>query len=164
MTIAFRTAGHHDIPLIQAMSRAIWPDTYLGIISEAQIAYMLDLMYATSVIGDEMQRGVAWELTLLDEVPVGYLSWQRLDGGRLKINKLYLLPAGRGMGIAAAAVDRVRRSARDRGCSHVTLVVNKRNARAIAAYRRIGFAIEADIVTDIGQGFVMDDHRMVIPA
>jgi len=38
--------------------------------------------------------------------------------------------------------------------------VNKRNAKAIAAYQRNGFVIADSVVTDIGHGFVMDDFIM----
>jgi hypothetical protein len=37
--------------------------------------------------------------------------------------------------------------------------VNKGNP-AVSAYQRLGFRIAADLVMDIGGGFVMDDHRM----
>ena len=40
------------------------------------------------------------------------------------------------------------------------LSVNKRNARAIAAYKRNDFAVAESVVTDIGGGFVMDDYIM----
>ena len=40
------------------------------------------------------------------------------------------------------------------------LSVNKRNAKAIAAYHRNGFVIAESVVTDIGGGFVMDDYVM----
>jgi len=42
----------------------------------------------------------------------------------------------------------------------VVLAVNKKNAKAIAAYRKHGFAIRESAVTDIGSGFVMDDYVM----
>lgn len=37
---------------------------------------------------------------------------------------------------------------------------NKRNAKAIAAYQRNSFVIADSVVTDIGNGFVMDDYIM----
>ena len=40
------------------------------------------------------------------------------------------------------------------------LAVNKRNAAAIAAYRKHGFEIVEAVVKDIGGGFVMDDYIM----
>jgi ribosomal protein S18 acetylase RimI-like enzyme len=40
------------------------------------------------------------------------------------------------------------------------LSVNKRNTKAITAYQRNGFVIADSVVTDIGDGFVMDDYIM----
>jgi RimJ/RimL family protein N-acetyltransferase len=60
-------------------------------------------------------------------------------------------------------VERVSARARSLGCHRVSLAVNKRNSRAIAAYRKWGFEIEQAVVKDIGDGFVMDDYIMVRP-
>jgi ribosomal protein S18 acetylase RimI-like enzyme len=40
------------------------------------------------------------------------------------------------------------------------LAVNKRNERAIATYRRNGFAVREAVRVEIGDGFVMDDFIM----
>jgi len=48
------------------------------------------------------------------------------------------------------------------GYRGVILAVNKRNASAIAAYRKYGFRIVDAIVKEIGGGFVMDDYIMEI--
>jgi RimJ/RimL family protein N-acetyltransferase len=160
----FASATIHDAPLIQAMARAIWPETYAGIISHAQIMFMLDLMYATPVIAAELAQGVTWELITRDAVPVGFLSFHDDGPDAVKLAKLYLLPAARGAGLARAAVERVRDASRRRGRHRVFLTVNKRNLRAIAAYRAIGLIVTADLVTDLGHGYVMDDHRMELPA
>ena len=40
------------------------------------------------------------------------------------------------------------------------LSVNKRNTKAITAYRRNGYDVADSIVTDIGNGFVMNDYVM----
>jgi hypothetical protein len=40
------------------------------------------------------------------------------------------------------------------------LTVNKRNAKAMAAYQRNGFTLTESVVVDIGGGFVMDDYVM----
>jgi hypothetical protein len=34
---------------------------------------------------------------------------------------------------------------------------------AVEAYKRMGFAIEKEVVADIGGGFVMDDYLMTRP-
>jgi RimJ/RimL family protein N-acetyltransferase len=40
------------------------------------------------------------------------------------------------------------------------LTVNKNNIKAINAYYKAGFFKESDIVTDIGDGYIMDDFVM----
>jgi RimJ/RimL family protein N-acetyltransferase len=52
------------------------------------------------------------------------------------------------------------REVRAAGAHRLILYVNKRNAKAIAAYQRNGFVIAESVVTDIGGGFVMDDYVM----
>jgi len=49
--------------------------------------------------------------------------------------------------------------ARARGLSLLWLTVNKGNP-SVQVYRRLGFRIAADLMMDIGGGFVMDDYRM----
>ena len=44
------------------------------------------------------------------------------------------------------------------GLRTLVLGVNKRNAKAIQAYRRNGFTVREEFVLDIGNGFVMDDY------
>ena len=42
------------------------------------------------------------------------------------------------------------------------LAVNKRNERAIAAYRKYGFVVRDAVRVDIGKDFVMDDFIMAL--
>jgi diamine N-acetyltransferase len=44
-----------------------------------------------------------------------------------------------------------------------TLTVNRHNAGPIAFHQRMGFTIAGTLVQDIGQGFVMDDYKMIKP-
>lgn len=50
--------------------------------------------------------------------------------------------------------------AREVGARTIWLTVNRRNERAIGAYRRAGFREVRAQVTDIGGGYVMDDYIM----
>jgi RimJ/RimL family protein N-acetyltransferase len=49
---------------------------------------------------------------------------------------------------------------RQLGADRLMLTVNKRNAKAMAAYQRNGFTLTESVVVDIGGGFVMDDYVM----
>ena len=161
--VRVRALRESDIDALNALARLIWHAHYPGIITTAQIDYMLEQRYAPHVVRAELGRDdVWWELATVDEEPVGF-SCALLTGepGEMKLDKLYVHPQRQGSGVGRRLVERVLARARDLDCHRLILAVNKRNANAIAAYRRWGFEIERAVVTDIGSGFVMDDYVMV---
>ena len=46
------------------------------------------------------------------------------------------------------------------GYTKMWLTVNKGNKNAIAAYLKLGFRKLGELVTDIGNGYIMDDDTM----
>ena len=62
------------------------------------------------------------------------------------------------MGIGSAMLGRVFDEARACGKKSVYLTVNKHNDRAVAVYKKTGFELTDETVTDIGNGYVMDDY------
>ncbi len=122
---------------------------------------MLEKMYAEESIRRELAEGVHWELAVVDDAPAGFLSIMQEAGGRAKLNKLYLVPELHRRGLGQKLIGRACEVALDLGASELWLQVNKRNERAIQAYRRAGFRVEKEAVFDIGSGFVMDDFIML---
>ena len=57
-------------------------------------------------------------------------------------------------------LEKVFEEARDNGKSEVYLTVNKHNDHAIDVYKKKGFTVTDEVVTDIGGGYVMDDYIM----
>jgi len=78
----------------------------------------------------------------------------------MKLYKLYLLPEMHGRGLGSRLLQHVEREVWAGAGRRLILSVNKRNTKAITAYKRNGFAIVESVVTDIGGGFVMDDYVM----
>ena len=160
--ITFRAAADADIPVIQDLSSRIWREHYPGIITPAQIDYMLGKMYAADVLRDEVEtKGYRYVLAVDGTMPVGYLAY-RIDPAvrSVLISKLYLLPSLHGKGIGRQMLQFVKDDAAAQGAKFIYLFVNKNNEKAIAAYERFGFVRAEAVVTDIGGGFVMDDYRM----
>jgi ribosomal protein S18 acetylase RimI-like enzyme len=80
--------------------------------------------------------------------------------GEIKLDKLYVDPACQRLGLGGRLIAQVSARALSNGGNTLILAVNKRNERAIAAYRKHGFAVREAVRVDIGNGFVMDDFIM----
>ena len=123
---------------------------------------MLARMYALDVLRDEIHsQGIRYDRLLMDGKLVGFASYgPTAEPGVMKLHKLYLLPELHGRGLGSRLLQHVEHEVRAEGGRRLILSVNKRNAKAIAAYQRNGFVIADSVVTDIGDGFVMDDYIM----
>lgn len=158
-----REATSADTALVQGIARATWPVSYADMISPAQIAYMLDLMYSTQAL--EAQFGVKGHRFFLaeqDGTAVGFAGFEHGYRGTqgTRLHKLYVLPLMQGGGVGGELLEAMTTETRKAGNTAIELNVNKRN-RAKNFYLRHGFKVERDEVLDIGEGYVMDDHVMV---
>ncbi len=157
----FRAATVADIPLLRDLAQQIWRTCYSAIISADQIEFMLGWMYSEEQIRKEISDGVAWEVVEDEQgKPVGFIAFHLESDGRMKLNKLYVLPEVQGKGIGSAALRHIFESAAELGARAVWMQVNKANHRAIGAYKKAGFHIAEEAVFEIGNGFVMDDYLM----
>ena len=156
-------AKEEHLPAISELAGVIWRTCYPGIITHAQIDYMLARMYSLDVLRDEIRsQGIRYNLLLVDGKPTGFASYgPTAEPGLMKLHKLYLLPEKHGRGLGSRLLQHVEREVRAGGAGRrLILSVNKRNAKAIAAYQRNGFVTADSVVMDIGGGFVMDDYIM----
>lgn len=156
----FRPAASADIPTLQSLARVIWHEAYEDIIALDQIAYMLDLMYATDVIAGELASGTVWEIIEHNGKACGFISYGFSENRAVKLSKIYISAEARGTGVSGTALERVIAYARENGRTSVYLTVNKQNRRAIRAYEKNGFSIVSATVFDIGHNFFMDDYVM----
>ncbi len=160
LPVTFRLIGPEDVDEVWRLANLIWHDTYPGIISVAQIDYMLKERYAPAVLRDDLERGVHMALIRQDCVNIGFLAWEAMPEGVAFLHKLYVLPERHGFGVGAQALRLVAEQARAIGMNRIRLRVNRKNLKAIRAYLREGFSFEQDVCTEIGNGYVMDDHVM----
>jgi diamine N-acetyltransferase len=154
--LTFKNASFCDIHEIGLLAEKIWKVAYSEILSEAQIKYMLNLMYAPQIIEKELHEGVNWEIVLSEGFPIGFIA-TTVEGTVLKLNKLYLDVSLHGKGYGQQALAHVLKLAGDNGFISVYLTVNKFNTKAIKAYEKFGFKRTDSKVFDIGNGYVMDD-------
>lgn len=154
-----------DIDTVAALARVVWEDAYAEIITPAQIDYMLAQRYDAALLRAELKRDdLWWDKVSEDGVLVAFASsfLVALPGQAraMKVDKLYVDPRRQRRGIGAQLLDEIANRAAHARCEALILAVNKRNAKAIAAYRKSGFVVADSVRVDIGGGFFMDDFIM----
>jgi GNAT superfamily N-acetyltransferase len=164
--LEIRPLRDSDVPTLAALAREIWRAHYPGIISTAQIEYMLDERYDETVIRAELARDdVWWDVLMVNDVMKGYTSYFWVDRakapGTIKIDKLYLHPDMQRKGYGGRLIEHLAQRVAKQGCRWLTLAVNRRNKSAITAHHRNGFRIADTSLKRIGGGFWMDDYIMV---
>jgi GNAT superfamily N-acetyltransferase len=155
-------AAEADLPAISELAAVIWRACYPGIITQAQISYMLARMYSLETLRDEIRsQGVRYNCLFVDGQMIGFSSYGPADeAGVMKLHKLYLHPARHGRGFGSLLLQHCEGEVRKLGARRLILNVNKRNTKAIKVYQRNGFTVADAVVADIGNGFVMDDYIM----
>lgn len=162
------TAGPAEAQEIESMAKKVWPAAYAGIISEAQIEFMLQWMYSPPTLVSEMTReGIRYFWISSNETKMGFIATgpSTETAAVCHLHKFYLLPCWQHRGIGRRAMEQLIKLLQSAGLDRIELRVNRNNDRAIAFYRKSGFEVYAEDCRDIGSGFVMDDLllRRLIP-
>ena len=148
-----------ELRRVAELADKIWHECFVGIISEGQIDYMVEKFQSLDAMIRQIEEQSYTYLAVYDGDDLcGYIAVKPEADDRFFLSKLYLRADKRGQGIASAMLACVFGEARAAGKSSVYLTVNKHNDRAIAVYRKTGFVITDEVVTDIGGGYVMDDY------
>lgn len=161
MPLAIRAAAPADFPVVQDLAHRIWWAHYPGILTPAQIEYMLARGYSDTALRDIAAHDAGGIALAEDDAPVGFAAWYRAsEPAALKLDKLYVLPERHGQGIGRALIEHVIVQAKAVGCRTLVLHVNRNNTRSVRAYEKCGFAVRATGDFPIGNGFVMEDYIM----
>jgi len=144
------------------LAREIWEEHYASILEKGQIDYMLDKFQSFDRIkSDIASNGYRYLVAYSDKKMVGYCAIKPdYEKKGIFLSKLYVDKPSRGQGISKIFLEKIKEIAKESGLSHIWLNVNKHNNTTINIYKRLGFEIIDDIVTDIGSGYVMDDYVM----
>ncbi len=156
MTI--RKATIEDIEPIQSIAKTTWAVTY-SFLSKEQMEYMLDWMYSTTSLQQQMENGHQFYVAEVDNKIIGFTSVSQDDENIYKLNKLYVLPTTQKTGAGKALLQRVIAYAKQNDGKEIQLQVN-RNNKAKDFYLKQGFVILYEADFEIGNGFFMNDYVM----
>ena len=155
-------AGEEAIPAIQELAQVTWPVTYGPILPARQLSYMLDLIYSTSALQSQMQKGHQFLLALDHDEPVAFASYSvndASDPSRYRLHKLYIHPSQQGKGLGRILIDHIVAEIVELGATCLELNVNRFN-KARTFYERLGFTVIREEDIDIGNGYFMNDYIM----
>ena len=157
-----KASSETQFETIATLAHTIWYEHYTAIIGKAQVAYMVNKFQTAEVMIKQAKEGYHYYIITYNSNAIGYLAIQKRNEDMF-ISKIYLLKESRGKKIGKKAMQYVEDYAKSVNCSSISLTVNKHNSNSIKAYEKTGFVTTEAIVTDIGNGFVMDDYVMVKP-
>jgi ribosomal protein S18 acetylase RimI-like enzyme len=153
--------SQEHLPTIQKISNEVWPKTFKDILSPDQIKYMMEMMYSTGSLEEQMRNNHQYLLAKDDEGYLGFLSYELNYKGKpwTKVHKIYVLTSAQGKGVGRILIDEAAKIGRDNGNKELSLNVNRYN-KAIKFYEKMGFEIVDKEDIDIGNGFLMEDYIM----
>lgn len=159
LKISIATSQH--IPAIIRIAETTWWPTYREILTDEQIRYMLDKIYAPQVLEKQMQDGTQLFIIGEDEhEPKGFASFgpRHEDPDTYKLHKLYVLSDTQRRGYGRMLIDEVKKRMLSLDKHRLELNVNRFN-KALQFYQKYGFEIIREEDIPIGP-YWMNDYVM----
>lgn len=158
----FTTGKKEHIPTIKNIAERTWPGTYGDILTREQIDYMINMMYSSDALSEQMDV-LNHHFLLIEDNDTGniqgFVSYEfdYKSYNKTKLHKLYVLPEYHSLGIGRILIDKVCEEACKHGNASVLLNMNRFN-KSLGFYERVGFKIIGEEDIDIGNGFLMEDY------
>lgn len=158
--ISFVEIKLNEIKDFAILTSKIWHEYWTCILSDEQIDYMVDKFQSENAIINQINNeNYTYFYIMYDNQKAGYIGLSSKQD-YLFLSKLYLKKNYRHKGLGKKAFDFIKQFAENNSYNKIRLTVNKYNVNTINAYNKWGFKTIDSVVTDIGNGFVMDDYIM----
>ena len=156
--INFKKVEQKEIKALAHLASKIWHEYWTIILTPEQIDYMVEKFQSEHAIQNQYENENYTYYFIQDNGEnLGYFGISDKEN-YLFLSKLYISKDNRHKGIGAKAFEKIKQIAREKSYKSIQLTVNKYNKNTISAYNKWGFETIDSVVTDIGEGFVMDDY------
>ena len=158
--INFKKVDPKEIKELANLASKIWHEYWTVILTPEQIDYMVENFQSEHAIQNQYENeNYTYYFIQDNDKNTGYFGISDKEN-YLFLSKLYISKDYRHKGIGAKAFEKIKQIAREKSYKSIQLTVNKYNKNTISAYNKWGFETIDSVVTDIGEGFVMDDYTM----
>ena len=144
---------------LEAIAPEIWHEHYDSIIGTSQVDYMIEKFLSASAITEQINQGFEYFLISYEYTFAGFCGIHEKNES-LFLSKLYINRDFRGMKIGSYMFQKLIEICKMRQLQTISLTCNKNNTNTIEIYKHWGFNIKEKTITDIGNGYVMDDYIM----
>ena len=157
-----RKATAADCELINKLAWEVFPATYKEILSDDQMAYMMEWMYAPENVRKQMEEeGHVYFIAYKEGEPAGYVSVQQQDTDVFHLQKIYVLPSFQGAHLGSRLFDQAVKYIKEVHPSPCLMELNvNRNNKALHFYERKGMKKLREGDFPIGNGYYMNDYIM----
>ena len=146
-----------NIKELAELASKIWHEYWHILLSNKQIDYMVENFQSENAIKNQIaNEHYTYYYIIKNNEKAGYFGLSDKEG-YLFLSKIYISKEFRHKGLGTKAFEKIKKIA---GGRKIRLTVNKQNINSINAYKKWGFQTIDSVVTDIGNGFVMDDYIM----
>ena len=118
---------------------------------------MLEKFQSFHALKEQMETGYEYFQIFDNTEFCGYCGIHQ-EETTLFLSKLYLKKEARNRHLSTKTIQYLKTLCQKRGLSSIWLTCNKYNTNTLAVYHHLGFETVRSQVTDIGNGYVMDDY------
>ena len=149
-----------NITKLANLASEIWHEYWVEILTPEQIDYMVENFQSEKSISNQIKNeNYIYFFINVDNENAGYIGLSKKQD-HMFLSKLYIKKEFRYKGLGTKAFDFIKNFAKENNYKNIILTVNKYNTNTINAYKKWQFKEIDSVVTDIGNGFVMDDYIM----
>ncbi len=159
--VKIQNASLKYVTTLREIAFQTWPDTYGKILSQEQIAYMLDQMFSFSALTKRWKDGATYLIAKENGFLYGFLDVKISDTepAIAKLERLYVVPAEQQKGVGKTLLKEAENKMKAAGVQKMVLNVNRKN-KAKGFYEKFGYTVTGEEDIDIGNGFLMEDFKM----
>lgn len=157
--ISIKKATIADIETIQNIAKITWQPTYLHIIGQQQIDYMLAMMYNKQILQQQITTNHTFFIAEQNNKSLAFAGVSKETKDIFKLNKLYVLPTEHKKGLGKILLQTVIEFVKKQQGKKIELQVNRQN-NAKDFYEKNGFTILYQADFEIGNGYFMNDYVM----
>ncbi len=149
-----------EIKILADLACEIWHEYWPTLLSNEQINYMVNKFQSFDSIKNQIQyNSYTYNIIQDNENIIGYYGISE-EKNFIFLSKLYIKKEYRNQGYGKKIFENIKQTAKSLNKKYIKLTVNKYNTNTIEAYLKWGLKKTDKAVTDIGNGFVMDDYIM----